>query len=206
MEKKYWVGAAALAAVALLWFFVFRAGAPSIRNYPSAGTDIIAFGDSLVAGVGAESGMDFVSLLSQKIGKPIINLGVPGETTEQGLARVGALDQYHPKVVLLLFGGSDYLRRLSQDETFANLSRIIEEIQSRGAIVLLLGVRGGVLSDHFRGPFGDLSKKYHTAYVPDVLSGLFGHRDLMSDEVHPNGAGYTIIADRIYPILAPLLK
>src|SRR3989344_102126 len=96
MEKKYWVGAAALAAVALLWFFVFRAGAPSIRNYPSAGTDIIAFGDSLVAGVGAESGMDFVSLLSQKIGKPIINLGVPGETTEQGLARAGGARRKYP--------------------------------------------------------------------------------------------------------------
>ena len=206
MEKRYLFAVAALVVAALLWFFLFHSTNISIKNYPSAGTDIIAFGDSLVAGVGAESGMDFVSLLSQKIGKPIINLGVPGETTEQGLARVGALDQYHPKVVLLLFGGNDYLRRLSQEETFANLSTVIEEIQSRGAIVLLLGVRGGVLSDHFRGPFDDLSKKYHTAYVPDVLAGLFGHADLMSDEVHPNSSGYARIAERIYPVLTPLLR
>src|SRR5438874_1990589 len=92
-------------------FFYFRSPAP-IRNYPSSGTDIVALGDSLVWGQGSDQGKDFVSLLSQKIGQPIINLGVPGDTTEYGLARVNGLDIYHPKVVILLLGGNDYLKRV----------------------------------------------------------------------------------------------
>ena len=176
-----------------------------IRNYPSSGTDIVAFGDSLVWGEGSDQGKDFVSLLSQKIGQPIVNLGNPGDTTADGLARINALDKYHPKVVLLLLGGNDYLKRVPVDVTFANLGKIIENIQARGAIVVLLGVRGGVI-DHFSGRFSDLSKKYETAYVSDVLSGLIGEPKYMFDEVHPNNAGYAIIANRIYPVLAPLLK
>src|SRR3989344_5841326 len=96
MQKRYLFAVAALAAVVLLWYFAFHERGASVKNYPSAGTDIIAFGDSLVAGIGADSGKDFVSLLSQKIGKPIINLGVPGETTEQGLARAGGARRKYP--------------------------------------------------------------------------------------------------------------
>ncbi|MGB2580416.1 MAG: arylesterase, partial [Minisyncoccia bacterium] len=63
----------------LITLFVFGAyyffRNENITNYPSKGTDIIAFGDSLVVGVGSTNANDFVSLLSQKIGMPIINLG-----------------------------------------------------------------------------------------------------------------------------------
>ena len=206
MNRTYWVAGAVLIAVAALgyWFFFLRSG--PITNYPSSGTDIIAFGDSLIAGQGATSGHDFVSILSQDIGQPIVNLGVAGNTTADGLARLNQLDQYHPKVVILLLGGNDYLQHDDIDTTFTNLASIIQNIQSRGAVVLLLGVRGGVLDDHFASRYEDLAKTYHTAYVSDVLSGLLGHQDLMSDEVHPNDAGYALIANRIEPVLKPLLQ
>lgn len=191
--------------VVLAVYAYFRSPAP-IRNYPSSGTDIVALGDSLVWGQGSDQGRDFVSLLSQKIGQPIVNLGVPGDTTENGLMRVNGLDIYHPKVVILLLGGNDYLKRVPIDTTFSNLGKIIEDIQRRGAIVLLLGVRGGLLQDHFDSRYEELSKKYQTAYVSNVLSGLIGNAKLMADEIHPNNAGYEIIAERVYPVLAPLLK
>ena len=205
MNTRYVLAAAAVSIAAVAVYLFFFNTAP-IANYPSAGTDIFAFGDSLVAGTGSSDGHDFVSLLSGAIGQPIVNLGVPGDTTADGLARINGLDAYKPKVVLLLLGGNDYLKRIPQEQTFANLAAIIKDIQSRGAIVLLLGVRGGLFGDHFSSGFEDLRDTYHTAYVSNVLDGLLGDKKYMSDQVHPNDAGYRLIAERIAPVLKELLQ
>ncbi len=201
--KKGWLAAAALALAALVAWWLWPPAPPT--NYPSAGTELVAFGDSLVYGTGS-SGGGFVALLAQKVGQPIANLGVPGDTTAQALARLSDLDKYKPKAVLLLLGGNDYLRRVPKEQTFGNLAAIIEDIQKRGAIVLLLGVRGGLLQDNFAPEFKALAKKYHTAYVPNVLDGLLGNKEYMFDEVHPNDAGYAKIAERIAPLLQQLIK
>jgi len=70
----------------------------------------------------------------------------------------------------------------------------------------LLGVRGGILRDNFKGEFAALAEKHRTAYVSDVLDGLFGNRQLMADTVHPNGAGYQVMADRVQPELEAMLQ
>lgn len=187
-------------------YFFFGRGETKIVNYPSQGTDIVAFGDSLVFGEGASRGHDFVSLLSQSIGQPISNLGVPGDTTAQGLARIHELDTYHPKVVLLLLGGNDAIHKIPKEQVFQHLANILVELQKRGAIVLLLGVRGAVFSDPYASEFQKLADTYGAAYVPDVLDGLFGNPTYMSDEVHPNDAGYARIAARVEPVLKKLLQ
>ena len=194
--------------VILLLFLALFAFGPrrNIANYPSSGKDIIAFGDSLIQGKGSTGGRDFVSLLSNKIQRPIINLGHNGDTTYDGLERISSLNDYNPKVVILLLGGNDYLKKISKEETEINLAKLIKNIQSRGAIVLLLGVRGGLIQDNFKSMYKRLSKQYGTAYVDDVLSGLIWNTNYMSDAVHPNDAGYALIADKIYPILVRLLK
>lgn len=206
MNTRYLLAAAAILVAAVAIYFFFFSGGQTIANYPSKGTDIVAFGDSLVAGEGSTDDHDFVSLLSANLGRPIINLGVPGNTTAQGLARLNTLDAYKPKVVLLLLGGNDYLKRVPQEQTFKNLAEIIQDIQSRGAIVLLLGVRGGLFGDHFSSGFQNLADTYHTAYVSNVLDGLLGEPKYMSDQVHPNDAGYAIVAGRIAPVLKNLLQ
>ena len=178
----------------------------TITNYPSKGADIIAFGDSLVEGLGSTNVGDFVSLLSQKIGQPIVNLGHAGDTTVDGIARINQLDEYNPKVVLLLLGGNDHLRKIPIEDTFKNLAILIENIQARGAVVLLLGVRGGLFNDKFDTEFENLRDTYHTAYVSDVLGGLFGNDKYMSDTIHPNDIGYRMIAERIYPVLMGVIK
>jgi len=205
MSLRFWLAVAVMVVVTVAVYLFFFNTAP-VTNYPSAGTDIVAFGDSLVAGTGSSDGHDFVSLLSGAIGQPVINLGVPGDTTADGLARMSELNAYKPKVVLLLLGGNDYLKRIPQEQTFANLAAIIKDIQSRGAIVLLLGVRGGLFGDHFSSGFEDLRDTYHTAYVSNVLDGLLGDKKYMSDQVHPNDAGYRLIAERIAPVLKELLQ
>ncbi len=204
-DKKILYGLLVLVLIVSV-LFLFK-GEDKMTNYPSLGTDIVVFGDSLVEGVGASSPeKSFVSVLSKKIGRPIINLGVSGNTTEDGLARVSLLDKYKPKVVLVLLGGNDHLRKVPIDVTFNNLEKIIKNIQDRGAIVVLLGIRGGLFSDNYEARFEKLSHKYHTAYVSDVLDGLFSNNKYMSDAVHPNDLGYGIIAERIYPTLSKLIK
>lgn len=196
-----------IASVVLAVFgFVYLNRSAPIANYPSSGTDIIAFGDSLVQGVGATNGNDFVSLLSKKIGEPIINLGHSGDTTADGIKRLVELDAYNPKVVILLLGGNDHLKKIPIVDTRNNLAILIENIQSRGAVVLLLGVRGGLFNDKFDTEFESLRDEYHTAYVSDVLDGLFGNQAYMSDVIHPNDTGYAIIADRVHPILLEIIK
>ncbi len=194
-------------AILGLFFFVNFSKNPQIKNYPSKGQDVIAFGDSLIFGQGASSNdKNFISLLSQKIGKKIINLGVPGNTTQDALDRINELDKYNPKVVIVLLGGNDYLKKVPIETTFKNLEKIIKKVQDRGSVVLLLGVRGGLLTDKFDTEFEKISSKYHTVYVSNVLSGLITNMQYMSDAVHPNDLGYEKIADRVYPVLVKLIK
>lgn len=204
MRKQYFIFIGIL-VFALVFYFFFQT--ETTKNYPSQGTDIIAFGDSLVYGTGASSEKkNFVSLLSVKLGKPIINLGIPGNTTADGIARLHEIDRYKPRVVMLLLGGNDRLQKISEDTTFRNLGMIIQNLQSRGAVVIVLGIRGGVLGDTYEDDFKALKSTYHTAYVSDVLDGLFGNPKLMSDVVHPNDEGYSRIADKVYPVLLKLTE
>ena len=177
----------------------------NIKNYPSSGTNIIAFGDSLVLGVGSSVGNDFVSVLSRQLNIPIENLGRAGDTTDAAKGRLNEVLERDPKVVLLLLGGNDYLRQIPKEEIFSNLGIIIESIQNSGAIVILLGVKGGILRDNYKSDFKKLSIQYQTVYIENVLDGIISNPDLMYDSIHPNNDGYKIIADRIYPVIKNLI-
>src|SRR3989344_5656376 len=114
-----------LVALSVTIYFAYGSQA-KITNYPSTGTDIIAFGDSLTFGVGSTRGGGFVRMLSEDLNTHIINLGVSGETTAGALSRLGQISKYKPKVIILLLGGNDFLSHVPEAETFSNLDRIIE--------------------------------------------------------------------------------
>jgi len=187
-------------------FAFFFTGSDTVTNYPSDGTTIVAFGDSLVEGVGASTGNDFVSVLSRQLEEPIVNLGVRGDTTADALLRLDQVIAQDPKVVIVLLGGNDYLQQIPKAETFANLNQIVTTIHDSGAVVILLGVRGGLLRDEYQGDYQDLAQSLGTAYVPNVLDGLFANPSLMSDTVHPNDAGYQVIADKVEPVLRDVVQ
>jgi lysophospholipase L1-like esterase len=195
----------AIAAAAIALFTGLLCGCA--REVPKATRDgpIVAFGDSLVYGTGS-SGGGFVKLLEQAIGRPIENLGVPGDTTADGLERIDEVLELDAGVVILLLGGNDFLRQVPQDTTFANLSTIIERLQADGAAVLLAGVRGGLVRDQFAARYEELADRHGTAYVHDVLDDTFGVDGYMADQVHPNDAGYRVIADRVLPVLKEMLE
>ncbi|MBI5816868.1 MAG: arylesterase [Candidatus Yonathbacteria bacterium] len=194
-----------LAAGAYIFWYFFTGTYP-IKNYPSSGETIIAFGDSLVEGVGSTQGNDFVSLLSARINTPIINLGHPGDTTAEAFARIDIVLSKNPKVVMVLLGGNDFLKRVPKHEMLSNLEQIITAIQSKGAVAILLGVRGGLITDSYESDLKSLAQKMGSAYVPNVLKGLIGDPKYMDDSVHPNNAGYAIIADHVYPVLFKVLN
>ncbi|MES2213236.1 MAG: GDSL-type esterase/lipase family protein [Patescibacteria group bacterium] len=200
MKKEYILIVLAL-SIAVVYYF-FGTQHVSVRNYPPKNDIIVAFGDSLVEGRGSTPGNDFVSLLSRKIHKPILNLGVAGNTTEDGLGRLDDVLKQNPGTVIVLFGGNDYIRNIPRERTFENLRQIISTLQQDGVFVILLGIQGGILTDSYESSFDALAQETNVLYVPNVLGGLFGNPKFMSEVVHPNDLGYAKIADKIYNIIA----
>lgn len=195
-----------LALAAAFWHFSHRG--TKVVDHPKAGENIIAFGDSLVVGFGASEGTDFVSVLSRRIDQPVVNAGRNGDTTRTALARLeeDVLSQ-NPRIVILLLGGNDAIRRVPVEETFSRLGKMIDQIHQRQAAVILVGVRGGLFAGgRYEREFERLAEEKQVNYIPDILNGIFGHPSLMADPIHPNEEGNTMMADRIEPILRKLLE
>ena len=199
MHKKIILAVVIILAIGVL-FYAFKKSYP-ITNYPPQGETIVAFGDSLVEGVGATTGNDLPSLLAKLIGEPIINMGVSGNTSADGLARIDSVNAKNPKIVMVLFGGNDFLRKVPAEQTFKNINDIVAGLQNEGAVVVLLGVKGGLLSDQYEERFAEIARVRGALYVPNVLAGLLGNTQFMEDGIHPNDAGYKKIAERTYPVL-----
>lgn len=199
----FFVGLIVLGAVGFLYF---SDGEYPIKNYPSGGKNIIAFGDSLVEGAGASVGNDFVSVLSKRLEIPIVNQGIGGDTTKTALSRLDRdVLAWDPKIVIVLLGGNDIVRRVPVEETFQNLNISITKIQEQGAVVILVGIRSSIFGGKYPGLFKNLAGDTGAAYVDDILDGIFGHPNFMFDTIHPNDAGNIIMADRIEPLLRKLL-
>jgi lysophospholipase L1-like esterase len=123
-----------------------------------------------------------------------------------GLARLDSVIAREPSVAIVLLGGNDYLRKVPIDDTFSNLRTIITRLQESGAVVLVVGIRGGLLSDGFADRFSDLADETGSAHVPDALRGLVADSRYMFDAIHPNDAGYARLAERIRPTLEKLMR
>lgn len=167
---------------------------------------IVALGDSLTVGMGATPGYDYVSVLSRRIGEPVINAGVNGDTAADALARLeGDVLSKNPRLVLVLLGGNDVLQRVLPEESLKNITEIVERIQDDGAVVILIGIRGGLLRDTFKEGFEHLASEKHAGYVPDILDDIWNKPSLMNDPIHPNDEGYALMAERIEPVLEKYL-
>lgn len=179
----------------------------SINNYPSTlSGPIVMFGDSLVEGVGATTGQTLPEQLGRLVGKNIENYGVSGDTSRDGLTRLEEVLMLKPKVVIIVLGGNDFLKKISRAETFANLEQIVIALQKEGAITIVVGVRSGIIGGGADNEYEALAKKTGSVYVSDILSGIFGHSDLMSDAIHPNSRGYGEISKRLAEELSAYLR
>ncbi len=182
-------------------------GYDRIRNLRSAGQTVICFGDSLTEGVGAGQGEDYPSVLSRLIAAPVVNAGRRGDTTAAALERLGrdVLDK-NPRLVIVLLGANDFLRQVPIGDTRKNLGAIVRRIQERGAMVAITGMKLGLFTDEYGAMMKDIAEKFGALLVPQVTKGILTDSKLKSDPIHPNGAGYRLIAERVAEKVRPLLE
>ena len=164
---------------------------------------ILAFGDSLTYGTGAERNEAYPAKLVGLTQRAVVNAGVPGETTAEGLKRLPALlDEHRPKLVLLCLGGNDLLRRLPEAETENNLRLMLQTLRASGIQVVLIGVPEPKLFGGAPDFYERLADEFALPYDGDILNTVLKDNALKSDPIHPNAAGYEAIARQ----LADLLK
>lgn len=189
-----------LVLVVLLW-----GCGPSVPPLPPLQADdvVLAFGDSLTAGTGATAEESYPAVLAGLIGRKVVNSGVPGELSEQGLARLpDQLEEHRPRLMILCLGGNDILRKLDPVATEANLRSMVGLARARGIAVVMIAVPKASLfggaAELYERVAGDLGVPLESAALSDILR----DNNLKSDPVHPNAQGYRKLAEA----LAVLLK
>jgi len=195
-------------AVIILAFGGYRLFSPahSIKNSKPRGETIICFGDSLTAGTGATAGRDYPAQLAALIGRPVVNAGVPGNTTADALARLNndVLNR-SPRIVIITLGGNDLKNGLDRETAFRNLRVIVETIQQQGALVVVGGLKFFPLDRGYAAAYDQLAAETGALLVPDILGGIMGETRLMSDQIHPNDEGYARMAEKFHKALQPYL-
>lgn len=181
---------------ALMYFMKYKT--PTISNYPSERTLVVAFGDSLVEGLGGTN-EGFVGYLEELVNYDIENMGNSGETTHEALARVKDVTDKKPRIVLVSLGGNDFIQRRAEADVKRDLNKVVSQIQDSGSMVVLLGVPG------YKDLHKEVAQSQNAAYVHNILSGLITNPNYMSDAIHPNDTGYQKIAQKIEPTLEKLL-
>jgi acyl-CoA thioesterase-1 len=178
--------------------------------------EVLAFGDSLTAGYGLPASQAFPARLqarlrSDGVDVKIVNAGVSGDTTTDGLARLDWALADKPQFVILALGANDALRGIDPKIVRANLDRMIAKIQASGAKVLLLGMVapanwGADYARQFDQIFPDLAKAHDVPLYPFFLDGVAMNPALnQPDGLHPNERGVAIMVDHIAPLLARMI-
>ena len=191
-------------------------GTPADPDAAPARPRIVAFGDSLTAGLGLLEQEAYPALLQRRIEQAgyafeVVNAGVSGDTSAGGLRRLDWALEGDVKVLIVAFGGNDGLRGLPVAQLKDNLSAIIDKARERNVVVVLAGMEappnfGDEYASQFRQAFRDVALKKRVLFVPFLLNGVAGNPELnQPDGIHPNQRGAQIVADTVWTVLEPLL-
>ena len=178
-------------------------GGSSPKLAPLSGDAVVlAFGDSLTYGTGADPQESYPARLEALIGRKVVAAGVPGEVSAAGLARLpSALDEVKPQLVILCEGGNDFLRKLDDAQAADNVRAMVRLALARGAQVVLIGVPKPALlpspPDFYREIAGELRVPYEGGALKKILT----DNELKSDFAHPNARGYAKLAEAIAALL-----
>jgi len=178
---------------------------------------LVVFGDSLSAGYGVPRGQSYPDGLQRKLdaqgyGWRVVNLGISGDTTSGGLARVNTATALRPAMVLLELGGNDGLRGLPLTMTRENLDRIITAFERAGARVVLAGMTlppnyGPDYIQGFEAIYRGLAAKYKLPLIPFLLRDIATQdmRYFQRDGIHPTAEGAQIVSNTVFRAIKPLL-
>ena len=169
---------------------------------------MLALGDSLTFGTGAAAETAYPTRLAELTGWRIVNAGVPGNTSAQASARLAPLLAEHgPKAVLLSIGGNDFLRRVPEEQTRANIAAMLGEIRAAGAQPVLIAVpRPAVMAALLRS-LGDhplyeaLAEEQRVPLFAGGWAKVLSDPALKADQIHANAAGYARFARELHAFL-----
>lgn len=178
---------------------------------------VVCFGDSLTAGYGADEGESYPDFLQRDLEKDgykyrVVNEGVSGNTTKDGVDRLAGVVRMRAALVVLEFGGNDGLRGFKVETTRANLAAMIRALQASGANVVLAGMTlppsyGADYVDAFTGSYPALGNKFGVPVIPFLLADVYGKPGMIqADGIHATDQGNEGVAKTVLPYVEPLLR
>jgi lysophospholipase L1-like esterase len=163
---------------------------------------ILSFGDSLTAGTGAGESDSYPAVLARLSGRKVINAGVPGEVSGSGLLRLpDLLEREQPSLLILCHGGNDLLARISHPLIAENLRSMIRMALERKIAVLLVAVPSPDLTLKPPAFYEELAREFQIPVEVKVLPHILGKGSLKSDHIHPNAAGYKLLAEALQKLM-----
>ncbi len=209
-----------------------QAAPPSANLNPSSSTNavsasapvvtdtrpvIVAFGDSLTAGYGTDPGQSYPDYLQHDLDARgyryrVVNEGISGNTSKDGVLRLRRIVALHPAVVIVAFGGNDGLRGLPILDSQMNLETIIDALQDAHAKVILGGITlppnyGSKYIARFNAMYREQARAYHVPLLPFMLKGAYGvPGSMQSDGIHATAQGNQVVAKNFLPLLLPMLQ
>ncbi len=187
----------------LLSLLLYSCSDSSNRLSPLSDQDtILAFGDSLTYGTGANKGEDYPTRLAKLTNINVINAGIPGEISSKGLERLpNLLDEHTPSLLILVHGGNDILKKLSRSEHKSNLVAMIQLAKDRNIEIAMLGVPEPGIFLKSAEIYEQIATEMNVPIELSLLPEILGDNSLKSDIAHPNKKGYQKMADGIFEFL-----
>lgn len=159
---------------------------------------VLAFGDSLTYGTGAQPEESYPAQLEKLIGRRVVRAGVPGEVTAQALERLPqVLDEHAPRLLLLCIGGNDFLQRLDAAQAAENVRAMVKLARSRDIQVMLIATPEPGLAAVAPPFYREVANEFGLLFEESVIGEVLRNGSLKSDLVHPNAKGYRVIAERL---------
>jgi len=163
---------------------------------------VLAFGDSLTSGVGARPELSYPAQLSRLIGRKVVNAGIPGEVSAEGLARLPQLlDKLEPELLIICHGGNDIIRKLDRQQLKTNLRRMYEAANQRDIEVVMIAVPQLGLGLENVEIYQELADELQIPILPAALKELLAYNQYKSDPIHFNGQGYQKLAEAVADLL-----
>lgn len=163
---------------------------------------ILAFGDSLTNGFGVDADLSYPSQMQEKTALNVMNAGVDGEFSSEGLARLHMYLEHKPDLVILCHGANDMVNQFSTKELKNNLLEMIKLIKQSEADVLLVGVpEYNSHSFQTHTLYEEIAQETDVLFENSVLTHIGLNDSLKNDYVHPNEKGYELMADTFVDML-----
>ena len=165
---------------------------------------IVCFGDSLTRGYGATNEQTYPYFLQQFTNLPVINKGINGNTSRNGLDRIDDILQFKNSIVIVEFGANDFFQRFPVYETKKNMEKIVDILKQNNDIVVLVSTENNLLKE-IHNMLKSLAEEKNVLFVNGILDEIWDDRSLFFDDIHPNSKGYKLVADKIYKNIKHLL-